>query len=112
MYFYESDRPRCWRPDLVSAILKWVDGIPADSLKNFRAFHVNEDGSFGASFSKRSDRGGPPRDIRFEFDHGGSSLHVVSQNELKLVGVEAEILPFSAEYLTMAADAADTSDWL
>jgi hypothetical protein len=107
MYFYESDRARCWRPDLVPAILKWVDGIPAASLKHFRSFHVNEDGSFGASFSKRSDRGGPPKEVRFEFDHGGSSLHVVSQNELILVGAEPEIIPFSAKHLVLAANAAD-----
>jgi hypothetical protein len=107
MYFYESERPRCWRPDLVPAILKWVDSIPTSSLPKFRAFHVNEDGSFGASFHKRSDRGGPPREVRFEFDHGGSSLHVVCGTDLLLVGAETEIIPFSHKHLTLAANAAD-----
>jgi hypothetical protein len=107
MYFYESDRPRTWRPDLVPAILKWVDSIPESSLPNFRGFGVNEDGSFSATFSKRSERGGPPRDIRFEFDHGGSSLHVILKNEIIFVGAEDEIIPFRHEHLTLAANAAD-----
>jgi hypothetical protein len=108
MYFYDSeDRPRTWRPDLVPAILKWIDGIPESCLSHLKGFSVNEDGSFGATFRKRSERGGPPKEIRFEFDHGGSSLHVVVQNELMLVGAESEIIPFNPEHLLLAANAAD-----
>jgi hypothetical protein len=107
MYFYDSDRPRCWRNDLVPVIMKWIDGIPDESLKNFRAFHVNEDGSFGATFTKVGDRGGPPRDIRFEIDHDGISLHVVRGTDLVFVAGEPQVVPFAPEHLTLAANAAD-----
>lgn len=64
MFKYESDQPRCWRPDLVPAILAWLDTVPDSELYGkLQSLRVGALGEFRANFVYEG------RDLRVEFDH-------------------------------------------
>jgi hypothetical protein len=71
LFHYESDRDehgRTWRPDLVPAILAWLEEIPAGDHGIVQRIAVGRRGSFRADFTP-TDRHGRPRDVAIEFDH-------------------------------------------
>jgi hypothetical protein len=100
VFNYESDRPRCWRPDLVPAILAWVESLPESAWADFATFTVEARGGFGAEFDVMPSRGGPRRRIVHRFDH---TYHTI-ENDVGVWRAQGGPTPFDLEQLVTPAN--------
>lgn len=98
LYAYESsgeDVGRCWRPDLIPAIGRWMGQVPPCDWKLFVGFGITSLGGFVAHFVV-PDRMGMSHEVTIKFDHNGyltaneytglQAPHILDYNERHLFG--------------------------
>ncbi|HEX6751197.1 MAG TPA: hypothetical protein VF092_28160 [Longimicrobium sp.] len=115
LFHYESDRDqhgRTWRPDLVPAILAWIDSIPPEDYDIVQRFAVGRRGSFRADFVVPIERKGSAvpgtcndhnkqikwRDVAIEFDWNRQII----RNDVQQWGAE-HIVPYARATLDAMA---------
>jgi hypothetical protein len=69
LFSTESTVPACWRPDLVPAILKWVESLPDSAWQHCVGFAVEEHGGFICEFEVTPSDGSAPVAVTHQFDH-------------------------------------------
>lgn len=100
LFNYETDRPRCWRPDLVPAILSWIESLSADAERDLHSFTVERFGGFGAEFHVRPARGGERRLVVHRFDH---TFHKIT-TDVGYWGAPLGPIPFKNDQLLEPAN--------
>ena len=71
LYRYEAPADevgRQWRPDLIPAILRWIDQVPPCDLRMLVAFGISGHGGFIAYFLVPT-RTGETSEVSIRFDH-------------------------------------------
>lgn len=103
LYEYErdatNDHARCYRPDLLPVITRWLSYVPESEWQHFVAFRVGEHGEFVAKFMKQPTRGGPLRLVTFIVDHDRSEMRTDTG-----VWFDCEPVRLTAANLTLAVD--------
>jgi hypothetical protein len=97
-------RPRCWRPDLVAAILAWIEGIPAIDLKLFIGFQTGSRGEFVMRFLVPA-KDATSHEVTVEFDHNYFCAEAGSRQ-----AVSSHILPFDFRLIYGMANLAATEN--
>lgn len=67
-------RHRCYRPDLLSVITRWLKYVPESEWQHFVGFRVGERGEFIAKFMKAPTHGGALRLVTCTIDHNYSEM--------------------------------------
>lgn len=62
-----------WRPDLLPAILRWIEQVPERDWRLFVGFGSTTRGGFEANFLV-PDRKGGQRDVTIRFDHNAYQM--------------------------------------
>jgi hypothetical protein len=97
MFFYEDGISgdgggRMWRPDIVPHAMRWLNSIPAASMKYLVRLRVSDIGGFIAVF-----RMGSSPDVHFEFDD--SECLQIRVPEREIFTLCDRIVPFKQDHL-------------
>lgn len=98
-YHRDSDNYRCYRPDLLPVITRWLQYVPENEWRHFVGFRVGERGEFIAKFMKSPTRGGPLRLVTCTIDHDYSEMRTDTG-----VWYDSEPVRLTSANLQLAAD--------